>query len=142
MSRWRDRALTVVCVTVLLAGCASDNLSATSAAQATEQASAAPAAQLARGAELYQAHCARCHGEAGEGDVGPVLVGENYVFRSRQTAQGLFDYVSVAMPFDAPGTLSDQEYWDTLSWILDQNALLPAGTELTPENADEISVDP
>lgn len=110
---------------------------------ASVPASTAPARdQLALGAEFYSASCARCHGAAGEGDIGPALIGENYVFRSRGTAQGLYDYVSETMPFDAPGSLPEQEYWDILAWVLDENALLPDETELGSENAADVNVNP
>ncbi|MBA2264604.1 MAG: c-type cytochrome [Chloroflexi bacterium] len=131
----------------MLAGCAApDEASAPASPDPSAvrgSGSAAPAGdQLASGAEFYAASCASCHGTDGEGDIGPALVGENYAFRSRGTAQGLYDYVSDAMPFDAPGSLPEQEYWDILAWILDQNELLPEGTQLGPENAADVNVNP
>jgi hypothetical protein len=36
------------------------------------------------------------------------------------------------MPFDAPGTLSEQQYWDTIAFLLDENELLAADTVLGP----------
>lgn len=145
--RWPSRTLAATLTIVVLAGCAtSEDASAPASPDAsgtTLPASDAPGGdQLARGAEFYAASCASCHGVDGEGDIGPALIGERYGFRSRGTAQGLYDYVSEAMPFDAPGSLPDQEYWDTLAWILDQNGLLPDGTELGPENASDVSVNP
>ncbi|MGI8929411.1 MAG: c-type cytochrome [Candidatus Limnocylindrales bacterium] len=132
---------------IVLAGCAGSEDQSPSAQDtdpaATVGISDAPSGeQLARGADFYAASCASCHGADGEGDIGPALVGERYVFRSRGTAQGLYDYVSEAMPFDAPGSLPEQEYWDILAWILDQNDLLSGGTELGPENAADVNVNP
>lgn len=145
--RWPSRTLLATLAVVALAGCAGAEDASDPAAPDASAASLPPSDalsgdQLVRGAEFYAASCASCHGAEGEGEIGPALIGERYAFRSRGTAQGLYDYVSHAMPLDAPGSLPEQEYWDILAWVLDENGLLPEGTELGPENAADVNVNP
>ena len=72
-----------------------------------------------RGAAIYLATCARCHGVNGEGGIGPpVWGGGSYnigagMARVRTAAA----FVRVAMPFDKPGTLTDQEAFDVAAYI-------------------------
>jgi mono/diheme cytochrome c family protein len=96
--------------------------------------------QLGRGHELFLANCSRCHGDDGQGDIGPAVIGERHGLRGYGTAQGLFDYVSRTMPFDAAGSLSEQAYWDVLAYILTENGYLAEGTELGPENAADVDI--
>jgi mono/diheme cytochrome c family protein len=96
--------------------------------------------QVAQGQALFLANCARCHGDQGQGNIGPPLIGERHGLRGYATAQGLFDYVSRTMPFDAAGSLPEQTYWDILAFILTNDGYLPEGTVLGPENADEIDI--
>ena len=96
--------------------------------------------QLGRGHELFLANCSRCHGDEGQGDIGPAVIGERHGLRGYGTAQGLFDYVSRTMPFDAAGSLSEQAYWDILAYILTENGYLAEGTELGPENAADVDI--
>lgn len=98
----------------------------------------AAAEQVVKGRQLYTAHCARCHGDQGEGKRGPALIGPHYAFSGRGTARGLYDYVSKVMPFDAPGTLKEEEHWAILAFILNRNDLLASDTVLKPENAESI----
>jgi S-disulfanyl-L-cysteine oxidoreductase SoxD len=90
--------------------------------------------QVAAGRDVYAADCAQCHGEEGEGGTGPVLIGGNKRIASYQTTERLYDYVSRTMPFDEPGTLSEDQYWNVIAYVLDENDLLPENTVLGPES--------
>lgn len=96
--------------------------------------------QVTRGKELYQEHCARCHGDRGEGKLGRALIGPDAGLGGYGTAQGLFEYVSKVMPIDRPGRLFEDEYWAVLAFILNQNRLLPPGTPLGRDNAAAIRI--
>jgi S-disulfanyl-L-cysteine oxidoreductase SoxD len=61
------------------------------------------------------------------------VIGGNRRIASYQTSERLYDYVSRTMPFDAPGSLSEQQYWDAVAYLLDENELLPAETVLGPD---------
>lgn len=101
----------------------------------------AAAQQRSQGQRLYDMHCARCHGAHGEGKRGPVLIGPTHGLRGYGTAQELYTYVSGVMPYDAPGTLSADEYWAVLSYLTDANGMLPPDTTLDGTNAEQIRVD-
>jgi cytochrome c len=100
----------------------------------------------ARGAGLYQQHCAACHGAQGEGVAPyPRLVGREprtgFPFaadlKAPRTignfwpyATSLFDYIRRAMPLAAPGTLTTDEVYSVTAWLLAANEILPAGSTL------------
>jgi cytochrome c len=62
-----------------------------------------------------------------------VLIGGNKRIASYETTERLYDYVSRTMPFDNPGSLTEQQYWDSIAYLLSENDLLPADTVLGPE---------
>ena len=90
--------------------------------------------QVAAGQDVYAAECAKCHGEQGEGGTGPVLIGGSRRIASYGDTDRLYDYVSRTMPFDDAGSLSEQEYWDSIAYLLDANELLPAEAVLGPDS--------
>jgi len=75
----------------------------------------------ARGSQLFASQCARCHGGDGAGTaVAPAVWGP----RSFTIAAGmarrdrLASFVRHAMPFDQPGTLTDQEAFDLAAFVM------------------------
>ncbi|MGI9139726.1 MAG: c-type cytochrome [Gemmatimonadaceae bacterium] len=72
-----------------------------------------------RGAAIYAATCAICHGADGEGGAAPPVWGsESYnigagMARIRTAAA----FVRVAMPYDRPGTLTAQQAFDVATYI-------------------------
>lgn len=95
--------------------------------------------QIAAGEQVFTEACAVCHGSAGEGEVGPPLVGEGRLAGFR-TAQRLFDFVRVAMPNDAPGTLAEQEYFDVVAFLLVWNGLNPENLPVDASTIGDISL--
>ena len=99
-----------------------------------------------RGAALFQAHCAVCHGANGQGIApNPPLVGreprEGFPFGNDPTlirtvgnywpeATTLFDYIKRTMPLSAPGSLSDDDVYSLTAHLLVANEILPAGASL------------
>ncbi len=97
------------------------------------------------GAAVFAGKCAACHGPSGEGtDLAGALVGREpgdaFDFASsiaaerRKTvgnywpyATTLFDYVRRAMPFDQPGSLSDEEVYGAVAWVLWKNDIIAGG---------------
>lgn len=89
--------------------------------------------QVAAGQDVYAASCAQCHGENGEGGTGPTVIGGSKRIASYQDSKRLYDYVSSTMPFDDPGSLSPEQYWNVIAYLLDANELLPADEVLGPD---------
>jgi len=121
-------------------------LAACGGAHKTETSPAPPAAGgndalIARGGELYAAHCAKCHGDGGQGtDKAPMVVGvdkgalpldpRSGAKRDVQfhTAADVGGWVAKHMPGDAPGTLALDDYVAILAFDLHAN-----GVDLGPE---------
>ena len=98
----------------------------------------------ARGAELYAQRCAACHGMRGEGmgqghGAFPRLIGREprdgfpfaQDFRHVKTignywpyATTLFDYVRRAMPLTAPGSLTDDDTYALVAYLLAENEIV------------------
>jgi mono/diheme cytochrome c family protein len=98
----------------------------------------AQTAQVAQGEQVYARACASCHGVNLEGPVGPPLD------VARLTAYGtvarLYQYTRGTMPIDAPGSLSDQDYYDVLAYLLQRNELLPPDTTLDASTAPTVAI--
>jgi mono/diheme cytochrome c family protein len=120
---------------ILMCGVAAGMLGLGSApALVAQEAGHFTAEQAARGAERYAAQCATCHGANLEGNVAPALIGTD-TMQTWGTAAGLFEYIHVAMPPNAPGTLPEQDYLDILAHILSKNGFAPGETELANDTS-------
>ncbi|MDR5683700.1 MAG: cytochrome c [Armatimonadota bacterium] len=109
----------------------------------SERAKAAqPQEQVERGRTVFQNACARCHGGQGEGGEGPRLIGPGNGLAGYLDAQTLFNFVSTNMPVDDPGSLSAEDYWAVLAFLLDANGLLPRGVVLGPQTAPGVRLPP
>jgi mono/diheme cytochrome c family protein len=103
--------------------------------------SAATAGELAdMGKTVYANSCARCHGANGEGVSAKALIGPNAKLAKYGTAQGLLNFISKSMPFNAPGSLSPQQYLQVLSYILIQNNYVSPGTSLDASTLSGINL--
>lgn len=87
------------------------------------------------GEELYIQHCASCHGDFGEGlERWPALMGGRGSLRTEQPrrtigsfwqhAPAVFDYVRRAMPYAAPQSLTDDDYYAITAYLLHLNELI------------------
>jgi S-disulfanyl-L-cysteine oxidoreductase SoxD len=86
------------------------------------------------GRELFSANCARCHGDKGEGGVGPRLAGgQGSLATARPVktvgsfwpyATTVWDYINRAMPFDQPGKLKPPEVYALVAYILNLNGIV------------------
>jgi len=96
----------------------------------------------AEGAIVYATQCASCHGENGEGGIGNMLVGGDppTAMGTRKTianhwpyATTVFDNIRRSMPFEAPRSLSNDEYYAVVAWILAQNDIIEADAVMDAE---------
>jgi len=100
----------------------------------TPEGGAAVTAQIDQGKQLYVAHCAKCHGDAGQGtDKGPPVVGKDAFPQKPRggakrdvefhTAADVFAWATQHMPGDAPGTLSTEQYLAIFAFDLTANGV-------------------
>ena len=93
----------------------------------------------AKGAIVYADKCAACHGKQLEGNPakgigGDKLLGGRGTLASKTPvktvesywpyATTLFDYVKRAMPFNTPGSLSDEEVYSVVAYILSEAKII------------------
>jgi len=83
---------------------------------------------------------AKCHGANHPPDgfeivrYVPPVVGEGTLARSLN-AQQLHSYLRTTMPWQTPGRLSDEEYWQLTAFLLRENGVLESDEPLGPEGA-------
>jgi quinoprotein glucose dehydrogenase len=82
--------------------------------------------QAKRGEALYKDNCAACNGDdlAGSGPM-PALTGNDFI-TNWKTVGDLFEKTHSSMPASAPGSLSEQQTSDILSYLLSKSNF-PAG---------------
>jgi cytochrome c len=108
---------------------------------------------VAEGAAVYAAKCASCHGANGEGGSADRLVGRNdgdsfahatnpklvrTVGSYWPYATTLFDYTQRAMPFQRPGTLTPDETYGLVAYLLFQNGIVKEDAVMDPNSLPTI----
>jgi cytochrome c len=88
----------------------------------------------AQGAKIYASTCASCHGDQGQGGVAPALVGGAGTLGTAHPvktvgsywpyATTVFDYIRRAMPFTSPESLSNDEVYALVAYLLSQNGTI------------------
>jgi cytochrome c len=86
------------------------------------------------GREVFAARCAKCHGEKGEGGIGPLLVGGQGTLATSKPvktvgsfwpyATSVWDYVNRAMPFNQPGALTHNQVYSVVAYVLYLNGIV------------------
>jgi S-disulfanyl-L-cysteine oxidoreductase SoxD len=109
----------------------------------------------AAGQKVYAEICAACHGDklqgiptAGIG--GDKLIGGRGTLASEAPvktvesywpyATTLFDYVKRAMPLTAPGSLSDEQVYSVVAYILGEASILPKDATVDASNLPHIAM--
>lgn len=98
-----------------------------------------------QGKKVYEQRCLACHGDKLQGmaGLGEALVGGRGTLVNNDPKKGpvktvesywpyattVFDYVKRAMPFNAPGSLSDNEVYQVVAYVLGQGNII-AKTEV------------
>ncbi|HEX7020255.1 MAG TPA: cytochrome c [Gemmatimonadaceae bacterium] len=107
----------------------------------------------ARGAAIFAAQCAMCHGPKGEG-LGPYprLIGREprgfpfgidpkypkTIGNYWPYATTVFDYVHRAMPFTAPGTLKPDDIYSVVAFLLAENEIISKSTVIDARSLPNI----
>jgi len=89
---------------------------------------------------VYNAHCLACHGENGSGGLNDTLAGGQGTLtgaRPQKTigsywpyATTVFDYVRRAMPFQQPGSLSNDQIYAVTAYLLFVNDIIAEDMDL------------
>jgi mono/diheme cytochrome c family protein len=97
------------------------------------------AAQAVRGAALFTAKCAVCHGEELTGGPGtPPLKGPEFQFTWKGKAVvELVAFMREKMPPGGADTLTDAQYTDVIALMLQANELAPGASELSSDEATQ-----
>ena len=106
-----------------------------------------------QGATLYGAHCAKCHGDKGQGgSKAPAVVGASALPKNprpgskRQvtfsTAYDIGAWAMEHMPGDKPGSLKQEEYLAILAFDLKANGVTLPAEPLTVEGLKAIVIHP
>ena len=104
------------------------------------------APQAERGKQVYETHCVTCHLPGLDGSSNPTgnakgapLVGPRFVQDFGEAkVSALFNKIKRDMPNGKAGSLSDQEYLDVASFVLQRNNFPAGPTELTVESATDL----
>jgi quinoprotein glucose dehydrogenase len=88
--------------------------------------------QAKRGAEVYAAKCAMCHGDGlGGVESAPALTGPGfYANWEGETLNALFDRIRMSMPLDDPGSLSRAQNADVVAHMLKSGGYPAGSTEI------------
>lgn len=122
---------TVLAITSAMAMTFASTLTVAAAGFTAEQATA--------GQTEYQSNCAQCHGVRLEGPEAPGLFGQD-VMGNWDTAGGLYEFISVAMPPAQPGQLGEPAYLNIVAYIMQQNGAEAGETALTTADMGEVSL--
>ena len=114
--------------------------------------------QADSGAHVYQHQCARCHGPNAEGKDdsyrglrSPELIGATALpckpraFQkirtgNFRTAKDVYEFVSATMPADQPASLSAEEYWNVVAFILQRNGTAANDQRLNDASSRQITL--
>ena len=117
-----------------------------------EKPAASGADQAAEGGKLYVKHCAKCHGDAGQGTKkAPPVVGKEALpldppatakVRKSQfhTAQDVAAFVAAKMPANKPASLTVDQYYAILAFDLKANGVDVTGKKIDPTTAAAIKL--
>ncbi len=103
------------------------------------------------GEQLFLDNCATCHGEFGEGaGRWPVLAGGRGTLKSERPektigsywpyASTVFDYVHRAMPFGNAQSLTPDQTYAIVAYLLNLNDIVPADFVLSRENFPKVAL--
>lgn len=89
---------------------------------------------VTQGQQVFATYCAACHGAQGQGGPNDKLVGGQGTLDTKAPvktigsfwpyATTIFDYVRRAMPFNAPGTLSNDQVYAVTAYLLYMNGIV------------------
>ena len=103
--------------------------------------------KAADGAKIFAEQCALCHGDGGKGGHAARLIGGppkatldggKTIANYWPYATTLFDFIRRAMPFPAPRSLSDDQVYALVAYILSENKLIGEGDEMNAQTLPKV----
>jgi S-disulfanyl-L-cysteine oxidoreductase SoxD len=99
---------------------------------------------VAHGKAVYQQQCLACHGQNLEGGIGDRLIGGRGSLGNADPTKGpvktvesywpyattLFDYVKRSMPFNAPNSLTNDQVYAVVAYVLSEAKIVPTDAVL------------
>jgi S-disulfanyl-L-cysteine oxidoreductase SoxD len=105
------------------------------------------------GAMIFAAKCITCHGPAGEGGIGPRLIGGRADLESLATirpartiggywpyATTLWDYINRGMPRNQGGTLSANQVYSLTAFILAKSEIIQEGDVMDAKTLPKVQM--
>ena len=102
------------------------------------------------GARVYAERCAACHGPTGvEGPKDKLVGGRNTLRTSKPIktigsywpyATTLYDYIHRAMPFNTPQSLTADETYSVIAWLLFQNQVIQEDAVMNAETLPRVQM--
>ncbi|HEY3198708.1 MAG TPA: cytochrome c [Nitrospirales bacterium] len=111
-----------------------------------------PAGQgtVKQGVQVFAAKCAMCHGPTGtEGPKDKLVGGRNTLASPKPVrtvgsywpyAPTLYDYINRAMPFNAPGSLTPEEIYSVIAWLLFKNEIVPEDAVMDAKSLPQVQM--
>jgi len=103
-----------------------------------------------QGARIYAEKCAGCHGPTGvEGPKDKLVGGRDTLTTTKPIrtigsywpyATTLYDYIHRAMPFNAPQSLSTDEIYSVIAWLLFQNQVIAEDAVIDAETLPKVQM--
>jgi S-disulfanyl-L-cysteine oxidoreductase SoxD len=104
----------------------------------------------AHGKEVYRQNCEVCHGVNGVDGIYDRLVGGQGTLATDKPiktigsywpyATTLFDYIRRAMPFPVPGSLSNDDTYAVVAYLLSLNGILPADGKVDRQTLPKVAM--
>ena len=102
------------------------------------------------GKAIFERRCSKCHGQRGEGaDDAALAGGIGSLGKPKELrtvgsfwphAPGVWDYVNRAMPFKEPGSLSADQVYAVVAYILNLNGLVEAQDEMNAKSLPKVKM--
>lgn len=102
------------------------------------------------GEKLYESHCLSCHGAGGKDGVSRVLVGGQGTLATAKALKTVgsfwpysttvFDYIRRAMPYTAPMSLSNDEYYAVTAYVLYINGIVKQNQVLDAKSLPKVKM--
>lgn len=101
-----------------------------------------------QGKPVYEMYCASCHGIDGEGTLANKLVGGRGTLDTEAPdktvgsywpyATTVFNYIRRSMPYTAPMSLTNEEYYAITAFVLNKNDIIAADTVIDKNSLPEV----